>query len=155
MADLTFSIKRIRAARVYSDPDPESGGAVRFGPVQSGTRRCVAEMKTFWLCFVAQLVWNNKETTKLYFENVLINFDSSLLFLLPSTWRDRRFFASFFIWPPDKYFYKIFYWPIFKKNLWFSWFSFYMMVIYLCTYSFYNYILTRSRTKTGFHIDVP
>lgn len=47
MADLTFSIKRIRPARVYFDPDPESGGPVRFGPAQSGTRRCVAEMKTF------------------------------------------------------------------------------------------------------------
>lgn len=47
MADLTFSIKRIRDAWVYSDPDPESGGSVRFEPAQSGTRRCVAEMKTF------------------------------------------------------------------------------------------------------------
>lgn len=87
MADLTFSIKRIRAARVYSDPDPESGGSVRFGPAQWATRRCVAEMKTFWLCFVAQLAWNNKEkrnsTSKTGWSNLIVHF---CFLLLCNTW---------------------------------------------------------------------
>lgn len=43
MADLTFSIKRVRAARVYSDPDPDAGGFDR------NTRRCVAKMNVLIL----------------------------------------------------------------------------------------------------------